>query len=349
MWAHNLHEEIRRLAEIVDDYPYIAMDTEFPGVVARPVGNFKTNNEYQYQTLKCNVDLLKIIQLGLCFCDSTGKLIPGSCTWQFNFKFSLSEDMYAQDSIDLLNKSGIDFKDHERRGIDVNEFAELLMTSGIVLNEDVRWISFHSGYDFGYLLKLLTAQSMPPNEQGFFDLLTLYFPLFYDVKFLMNSCNNLNGGLQKVAEQLSVERIGPQHQAGSDALLTALTFFKMRELYFNSGLDDEKVANQLFGLGLSLVKERKPVETEEDEPISAHSASNASQPHNNNSVSAYQSSGQYGNSSNAWQSSTSGSSAAFPGLLPSSKFMTPDMKAKKKSQLIGNGNPAATPPDFSSY
>uniref|UniRef100_A0A915I340 Uncharacterized protein n=1 Tax=Romanomermis culicivorax TaxID=13658 RepID=A0A915I340_ROMCU len=34
-------------------------------------------------------------------------------TWQFNFKFSLGEDMYAQDSIDLLTNSGIKFKKHE--------------------------------------------------------------------------------------------------------------------------------------------------------------------------------------------------------------------------------------------
>jgi CCR4-NOT transcription complex subunit 7/8 len=40
-----------------------------------------------------------------------------------------------------------------------------------VLNEDVRWITFHSGYDFGYLLKLLTCSSLPANEAEFFALL----------------------------------------------------------------------------------------------------------------------------------------------------------------------------------
>lgn len=64
--------------------------------------------------------------------------------------------MYAQDSIDLLIRSGIDFSRNEREGIDVNEFGELLTSSGIVLNDDVKWISFHSGYDFGYLLKVKT-------------------------------------------------------------------------------------------------------------------------------------------------------------------------------------------------
>ena len=35
----------------------------------------------------------------------------------------------------------------------------------------VRWITFHSGYDFGYLLKLLTCSSLPANETEFFQLL----------------------------------------------------------------------------------------------------------------------------------------------------------------------------------
>jgi hypothetical protein len=43
---------------------------------------------------------------------------------------------------------------NEARGIDVQHFGELLMSSGIVLNDEIRWITFHSGYDFGYLLKV---------------------------------------------------------------------------------------------------------------------------------------------------------------------------------------------------
>ena len=52
-------------------------------------------------------------------------------------EFRLSDDMFAQDSIELLKQSGIDFAKMEARGIDVSNFGELLMSSGIVLNEDV--------------------------------------------------------------------------------------------------------------------------------------------------------------------------------------------------------------------
>lgn len=140
--------------------------------------------------------------------------------------------MYAQDSIDLLSNCGIQFKKHEEEGIDTSEFAELLLTSGVVLMDSVKWIGFHSGYDFGYLLKILSGQNLPENEKEFFELLRLYFPTMYDIKYLMESCKNLRGGLQEVAEQLNLKRIGPQHQAGSDSLLTGKAFFKIRNVSF---------------------------------------------------------------------------------------------------------------------
>lgn len=253
VWEDNLDEEFELIREIVDDYPYLAMDTEFPGIVVRPVGVFKSSADYHYQTLRANVNMLKLIQLGLTFSDENGCLpkcgTDEFCVWQFNFReFNLREDVYAQDSIDLLRQSGIDFRKNEERGIDSNRFGELLMSSGIVMNESVHWITFHSGYDFGYLLKLLTCQNLPNTESDFFGLLKVYFPTVYDMKYLMKFCNNLHGGLNRLAETLEVERFGSCHQAGSDSLLTSCTFRKLRDDFFNG--TTEKYEGVLYGLGL---------------------------------------------------------------------------------------------------
>ncbi len=53
-------------------------------------------------------------------------------------EFRLADDMYAQDSIELLKQSGINFAQNEARGIEVQRFGEVLMSSGIVLNDEAR-------------------------------------------------------------------------------------------------------------------------------------------------------------------------------------------------------------------
>ncbi|KAL4654339.1 hypothetical protein ACB092_01G371300 [Castanea dentata] len=253
VWNDNLEHEFALIRGIVDDYPYIAMDTEFPGIVLRPIGNFKNSFDYNYQTLKANVDLLKLIQLGLTFSDEKGNLptcgTDKFCVWQFNFReFNPNEDVYANDSVELLSQSGIDFMKNNEKGVDARRFSELLMSSGIVLNDTVHWVTFHSGYDFGYLLKLLTCQNLPDTQVGFFNLIKIYFPTLYDIKHLMKFCNSLHGGLNKLAELLEVERIGICHQAGSDSLLTCCTFMKLKESFFNDST--EKYAGVLYGLGV---------------------------------------------------------------------------------------------------
>ena len=52
VWNHNLEEEFKNICRVVQDYPYVALDTEFPGVVARPIGEFKSTADYQYQLLR---------------------------------------------------------------------------------------------------------------------------------------------------------------------------------------------------------------------------------------------------------------------------------------------------------
>ncbi len=51
--------------------------------------------------------------------------------------------MYSADMIEQLINSGVNLKQHKEEGIDHFTFVELLYDSGLVLQEDVKWLSFH--------------------------------------------------------------------------------------------------------------------------------------------------------------------------------------------------------------
>ncbi|KAH6671526.1 CCR4-NOT transcription complex subunit 7 [Plectosphaerella plurivora] len=293
VWKHNLHEEMAVLRDLVDKYPLIAMDTEFPGIVSRPMGGFRGKSDYHYQCLRTNVDMLKVIQIGLALFNEQGETPPARPTstdamdmslgqrgaqqgpfpyaWQFNFKFSLNQDMYNEKSIESLQTAGIDFNMLERDGIDPHEFASLLIPSGLVCFDNVTWISFHGGYDFGYLTKLLVCEPLPSDEVDFDRIMKLYFPSTYDVKHLMKHAIRLHNsglltpndaqttdilhkfesksGLENIAETLKVKRVGAAHQAGSDALITGKVFFQIRDKVFKGHIGNEHVG-KVWGLGV---------------------------------------------------------------------------------------------------
>lgn len=302
VWKHNLDSEMKVIRSLIDKYPYVSMvsddsggsgsvaeidkakDTEFPGVVARPMGNFPSKADYHYQCLRCNVDLLKLIQLGITLFSDQGEvppahpdspsdrrpysnnLIPYPCTWTFNFDFSLEEDMFSADSIEMLKKAGVDFDKAAESGINPMEFGSLLTTSGMVLNDDVKWLSFHSGYDFGYLVKIMSQQQLPKDEESYLQIVHRWFPSIYDIKFLFrhlheksrrgvldqDSANFIEGlgtksGLQDIADQIGCQREGKPHTAGSDAWLTGAVFWQMRQRFFQGKVPDELIG-QIWGL-----------------------------------------------------------------------------------------------------
>ncbi len=70
-----------------------------------------------------------------------------------------------------------------------------------------------------------------------------------DLKALAHRVNRFNGGLDGLAKQNSVARVGTAHNSGSDARLTGDLFFKMlaistdwQRAFANIG------CNQIFGL-----------------------------------------------------------------------------------------------------
>ena len=228
--------------------------------------------------------MLRLIQLGITLFSADGEVPPANpetpinrgafpnnlvacpCTWQFNFKFNLTEDMYAQDSIDMLGKAGLDFAKSQEVGIDPHDFGSLLITSGLVLDDNVSWLSFHSGYDFGYLVKIMACMQLPSDQEEYTKMVRTWFPRIYDIKFLLRHAQRQNGrgvigtqasniinalgtrsGLQDLADELGCQREGRPHTAGSDAWLTGMVFWQMRQKIFDGNIPEDLVG-MIWGL-----------------------------------------------------------------------------------------------------
>ena len=78
VWADNLVAEFSLIKEANSRFSFVSLDTEFPGSL------FLSNHDksllsqappsHNYCLMKYNVDLLKIIQLGMTLSDSQGNL-----------------------------------------------------------------------------------------------------------------------------------------------------------------------------------------------------------------------------------------------------------------------------------
>lgn len=143
IWAENFYEGMRLLRKLAQDARYVAVDTEFPGVVAKVYGEYSNGYQQAYHNIKINIDMLKPIQIGFSFFNDKGGMIEPVSTIQFNIKWNVDKDTHAVDSIELLESSGMDFERLKLLGIELHDFAEAFIASGLPLNENITWIGFH--------------------------------------------------------------------------------------------------------------------------------------------------------------------------------------------------------------
>jgi len=179
--------------------------------------------------------------------DSEGNFPNGTTTWQFNLKFDLEKERFSAESIGLLEMAGIDFDLNLKKGIHLEDFAEQFLSSGLVLNDDIHWITFHGIYDFAYLIKEFSNLLLPKDEEEFYSTVSTYFPNFYDIRTIINNFNWIRGSLSKICSDFDIKREGVTHQAGSDSLVTTKLFFKLLVEY-SELIDFNYYKNQIFGL-----------------------------------------------------------------------------------------------------
>ncbi|KAF2291489.1 hypothetical protein GH714_024729 [Hevea brasiliensis] len=185
-----------------------------------------------FADMKFNVDNMKIIQLGITLSDENG-IIAG--TWEFNFKFLIeTEVFYDPKSIEFLKESGIDFEELRINGIDQLFFSNMF-THVLSRHRDLKWLTFHGLYDLAYMVKLVTKKPLPVSMLDFTEIIaTVFGCCVLDVKYMARLYDDLHRGelgLEKLAKILGVKRVGGSHHAGSDSLLTARVFARMKTMY----------------------------------------------------------------------------------------------------------------------
>ncbi|KAG8044013.1 hypothetical protein GUJ93_ZPchr0458g22556 [Zizania palustris] len=190
VWAHNVEDEFRLIRNAIEHFPYVAMDTEFPGVIHRPSKHpaLLTTHD-RYDLLRRNVDALHLIQVGLTLAASPAA--PPALAFQINLSdFDPRVHRHAPDSVQLLASHGLDFAAHRLHGVDARTLSPLLMASGLVC-----------------------SQGAVKKMSEFMKLVHVFFGDVYDVKYMMKHCDGLYGGLERVAATLKVERTaGRCHQ-----------------------------------------------------------------------------------------------------------------------------------------
>lgn len=265
VWKNNLHSEFSSIRKMAVEYNHVSISTEFVGTIARPIGNFRSKTDYHYQTMRSNVDFLNPIQIGISMSDQNGnKPETGPSTWQFNFHFDQSQEMMSSESFELLQKSGINFDNHLHNGIEIFEFSQLMIDSGLLMEDNVTWITYHAAYDFGFLVNVLTNNCMPNNREDFEWWVHKFLPNFYDLNLICKVIQDFKQQQQQqppqqqqqftlasLAEELGISRFPIFTTTGGQSLLTSLGYFQLSKLSMNklpNGTTFASYKNLIYGI-----------------------------------------------------------------------------------------------------
>jgi CCR4-NOT transcription complex subunit 7/8 len=240
----NLEVEFNLLRRAIVTHTFVALDVEYPGVIIRSLSKLSMDGgvDATYEMIKINVNCMTPIQIGIVLTDKDGmfptihnEIIAG---WNFNMSFSTKKDVYSMLSLEILQDAGIRFAEHRDHGIEPAHFGELIISSGLVLDEDVTWITCHSAYSIAYLLKLVTGRPIPSTLDAFYDTVRIWLPNLWDLRYAVTKFKNTSagrwvGGLEGMAKELGTSRDAgtKPHIAAHDALLVSSVFHALITRY----------------------------------------------------------------------------------------------------------------------
>lgn len=204
VYLSNFEEEMEFLSSVTPSVDLVCISCEFGGVVSRPLGQFRSQQDYHFQTMRSNVELIPPLQIAITLADAEGKL---NLTWQFNMLFSTLE-MFQQEILESLVKTGANLPRMGEDGVPPLVLGAALLDSGLL---GKTWVSQHAGYDFGYLISSLFGGEVGATIDSFKEKMTELGGSFVDLKWA-------NGGNGPVNAALGVQA-GNQSQA---ALLSYL-------------------------------------------------------------------------------------------------------------------------------
>ncbi|RCV39313.1 hypothetical protein SETIT_8G213500v2 [Setaria italica] len=247
--AANYEAELDGIGFLLARYPYVAIDTEYPGTVHRPPPPWRAGRELsppdRYELLKANVDELPVVQLGITLCDEYGNLPtlvdgsgrPHEVVWEVTFSdFDARRDRHAPESVAFLRSQGLDFDQAIARGVSSAAFAAKLAAVLPRAGLELTWAAFGGAHDFAYVVKMLSGGRPLPGTWHEFAALArdLLVGRVFDAKYMAEHCEraDLCGGLRRVAESLRVQQHDlperPAWLAGRKSYIASRIFTAMR-------------------------------------------------------------------------------------------------------------------------
>jgi CCR4-NOT transcription complex subunit 7/8 len=270
--AANYETELDCIGFLLARYPYVAIDTEYPGTVHRPrppwmAAERDLSPPERYALVKANVDEIPVVQLGITLCDWFGNVPTFAdgdgrqheVAWEVTFSdFDVHRHRHAPESVAFLQSRGLDFDHARARGVSSAAFAAMLaavLSSPAWRLEEVTWAAFGGAHDFAYLVKMLAGGRPLPGTWHEFAALAgdLLGGRVFDAKYMAEHCERTDlsgGGLRGVAASLRVRQDLPERPAwlaGRKSYVASRVFTAMRRrvMYRDGGASREGLIDGL--------------------------------------------------------------------------------------------------------